>query len=141
MDRYAEQLRASAPPGVRLVGPRHGAARDVLLSHARALVLPSLLEGFPLVPLEAMAAGLPVLLSDIAPHRELLRGVPEAGWLVPHGAWAAALSRLRTVPPLSLSARGSQGKKHVLEHYSWDEIARRTLQVYRDALREAHRLV
>jgi len=41
-----------------------------LYSHATALVFPSLYEGFGLPPLEAMACGCPVLVSDIPAHRE-----------------------------------------------------------------------
>lgn len=131
MDAYAEKLAGLAPTGVMLVGSRYGEARDALLSHARAFVLPSHLEGFPLAALEAMESGLPVLLSDIPPHRELLSGAPEAGWLVED--WAEGLSALQATPDADLHERGALGRSLVRARYSWDHIAEKTLAVYREA--------
>lgn len=132
---YAARLRADAPPGVVLTGPLHGRRRDALLTHARALVLPSLLEGFPLAPLESLSAGRPVLLSDIPPHRELL-GESEAGWLVPPSPerWSEALRALATTSDDELDRRGALGREHVRRHFSWEQVADRTLEVYRSAL-------
>jgi glycosyltransferase involved in cell wall biosynthesis len=51
--------------------------RDVLLAlfrHAQALVFPSTFEGFGMPVLEAMAAGVPVVCSDIPPLREIADG-------------------------------------------------------------------
>lgn len=137
MEAYRRQLEQLAPPGVMLVGPRYGHQRDALLSHARAFLLPSTLEGFPLAALEAMASGLPVLLSDIPPHRELLSGQPDAGWVVPDGGWDAALREAAETPWSALAPRGARGQAHVAERYSWDAIADKTLQTYLDAIRLA----
>ncbi len=49
-----------------------------LYRQADLFVTGSRAEGLPLVLLEAMAAGVAVAASDIAPHREVLRGLPEA---------------------------------------------------------------
>jgi len=132
MDDYARRLEVLAPPGVMLVGPRFGEARDALLSHACGFVLPSLLEGFPLAALEAMESGLPVLLSDIPPHRELLSGAPEAGWLVTD--WAGALKRLVEASQQALTVRGAAGRRLVRAEYSWDRIAGQTREVYERAV-------
>ena len=134
MDEYMQRLKANAPAGVRMVGPRYGEARDALLANARAFVLPSTLEGFPLAPLEAMAAGRPVILSDIPPHRELLANAPEVGWIVPDNGWPEALRDIDRADPKDLDNRGRAGKVHVAEHYTWDGVAKRTLQVYQQAL-------
>jgi glycosyltransferase involved in cell wall biosynthesis len=47
-----------------------------LYQHCAALVYPSIMEGFGLPPLEAMSCGRPVLVSDIAPFRELFGEIP-----------------------------------------------------------------
>ncbi|MEM9881696.1 MAG: glycosyltransferase family 4 protein [Planctomycetota bacterium] len=62
---------------VGVLGRRTGAERAWLLRHARGFVTTSREEGMPNAVLEAMAAGLPTLASDIGPHRELIDG---HGW-------------------------------------------------------------
>lgn len=49
-------------------------AADLFVSASRA-------EGMPNAVLEALSTGLPVILSDIPAHREILKACPEAGWL------------------------------------------------------------
>ncbi len=57
---------------VHMLGTRTGLDKYWLLAHAKLLVSTSREEGMPNVLLEAMASGLPALVSDIGPHRELL---------------------------------------------------------------------
>ena len=81
-------------PGVRFAGwlPREQ-VRDLMLS-SRALVFPSIwYETFGLVMVEGMAAGLPVIASDLGGTPEILGG-SGPGELVPPGAvdaWAEAI--------------------------------------------------
>ena len=91
------QLERQLLPEIRFHGRLPEAiVRQQMLS-ARTLVLPSIwYEGQPMVTLEALAAGLPVLASSTGGLSELLGPVgPE--WLVPPGAveaWAESLKRL-----------------------------------------------
>jgi glycosyltransferase involved in cell wall biosynthesis len=55
---------------VRLVGRVDDSVLRAFVGHAAALVFPSLYEGFGLPPLEAMAAGVPSVVSDIPTLRE-----------------------------------------------------------------------
>lgn len=55
-----------------------------LMTHARAVVLPSLIEGLPAVILEAMQCGTPVIAYDVGGISEIVRP-GETGWLVRAG--------------------------------------------------------
>jgi glycosyltransferase involved in cell wall biosynthesis len=86
------RLRPEGPGVVRL-GAVDDATLDALYRHARALVMPSLLEGFGLPPLEALVRGTPAVVSDLPVFRETLG---DAATFVPAGdeaAWADALLR------------------------------------------------
>lgn len=130
-DAYLARLRAGAPPNVVFTGPRFGLEKRMLLTHARAFLLPSRVEGLPIALLEAMAAGLPTLTSAIAPHQEVTEGVP--GWSLPVGAtdaWAAALDALAAAEPAWLRAMGEAGRRRVEAEYGWEAAADRTRELY-----------
>jgi len=61
----------SVPAGVRLLGRVEDEALPALYAGATGFVYPSIYEGFGLPPLEAMACGCPVAVSDIPAHREV----------------------------------------------------------------------
>jgi len=92
------RLRPEGPGVVRL-GAIGDSALDPLYRQARALVMPSLLEGFGLPPLEALVRGTPVVVSDLPVFRETLG---DAATFVPPGdeaAWADALLHAGERPP------------------------------------------
>jgi glycosyltransferase involved in cell wall biosynthesis len=98
---------------------RCGASRvRELLRGAAALVVPSIYEGMPLVVLEAMEAGVPLVASRVS-------GIPEVvedgttGWLVPPedpGALAAALAEVLASPG-EARRRGEAGRRRVEERF------------------------
>ncbi|MFD3781622.1 glycosyltransferase [Streptomyces sp. NPDC058612] len=107
-----ERLRRAAPPGVLFAGP----APDIRpwLRAADLVVLPSRWEGMALAPLEAMACGRPVLVSDVSGARESLPPGQGRLCLVPPEdptALAKALGRLLAEPRL-LAELGEQARQH-----------------------------
>jgi len=102
------------------------------LHQATALVQPSLSEGFGLTGLEAMAAGTPVVASDIPVFREVYgdQAVFFAPQEVP--SFVAAVKRVENLD------RAKYGKAAVqfARQYQWSTMAQQTLAVYQEALTE-----
>lgn len=67
-----EFLREASALGVRLTGRLDSARVREEMVRSDALILPSHHEGFPMVVLEAMSVGLPVVTSDVGACREIL---------------------------------------------------------------------
>jgi len=99
-----------------------------LLAGARALVHPSRYEGFGLTPLEAMAAGVPVLAGSVGAVPEV---VGDAGMLLDPGdtsAWAAALATIASDDGVA----GDLAERGVTRAgaFSWGRTAAETWAVY-----------
>ncbi len=95
------------------------------LVSGRALVLPSFAEGLPVVIMEALALGRPVLTTSIAGIPELV-GHDQCGWLVPAGSMEALIPAMRKVletPVERLTEMGAEGRRRVAEQHDADKIA------------------
>lgn len=99
---------------------------------AAAFVFPSRYEGFGLPPLEAMAAGCPVVASPAGALREVLGGAAQLVEPDDEAGWAEAIAALLGDEDLR-RARVAAGAERAAR-YTWEESARRTLDVYRAAI-------
>ena len=111
-----------------------------LLGRADAYVSTSRGEGLPLSVLEALAARLPAVLSDIPPHREVAAATAAAR-LVPVGdarAFADALSRLLALPSEQRAALGRSARKAVTDAFSVHSMTDGYARIYA-ALRRGDR--
>ncbi|MFF1507507.1 glycosyltransferase [Streptomyces sp. NPDC058326] len=127
-----ERLRAEAPPSVRFTG----AVDDTTPWYRAAdlVVLPSRWEGMALAPLEAMASGRPVVVTDVDGARESLPPGTEPLCLVPPGdpaALADAVGRLLGRPELRRSL-GRQAHEHVLSRFDVRRTGAAVADVYRE---------
>jgi len=97
---------------------------------ADALLLPTPYDAFGMVVLEAMASGLPVIVSREAGAAELIRD-GENGLILDHKEELPHLmSRLQNEPALAAKLRRN-GRETAMQH-SWDEVALQTMSIYRE---------
>ena len=133
---YEERVRKSAAGDERivLIGPRYGPQKAWLLRNAKVFVLPSNLEGFPITPLEALATGTDVLVSDIPENIEAITiGDQRYGSVFTTGdvhSLRESLGRL-----LRTDGRPSGGAAAMIRQVSsWESIARATEVTYAEAI-------
>jgi glycogen synthase len=102
------------------------------------LTLPSVSEGVPLVAIEALGAGVPVLASDLDGIASIVRD-HENGLLLPPGdvdALAAAM-RLLSSDPVALAALQRGAVMSAGDILGWSEVADRLRDVYLETLRSS----
>ena len=116
-----------------------GARTDVpaIMAALDVLVLPSLWEGLPNIVLEAMAAGLPVVATNVGGTPEVVvEGV--TGLLVPPGdpdALAQSIARLLCDPDLRCQM-GQAARERVVNHFSVERTVEQTSRLYEHLLVE-----
>jgi glycosyltransferase involved in cell wall biosynthesis len=114
---------------VTILGAVSEAERQALFAGARIIVMPSRFEGFGLVAAEAMAAGIPLIASDIGALRDV---VGAGGMLVPSDdppALAAAIATL--FDDAALRDRLSREARAVADRFRWERVAAQHLEFVR----------
>jgi glycosyltransferase involved in cell wall biosynthesis len=95
-----------------------------------AFLLPSKLEAQPIALLEAMASGLPVIATDVGDNKYFVRGNGILCGTTVNELGTAIKEILRR----DREKMGAESRKMIERDYTWDKIAARTLEVYKDAL-------
>ncbi|MGC4775910.1 glycogen synthase [Micromonospora chalcea] len=146
VEELAAELRAkrSGVVWVAAMLPKHEVIQ--VLTHATIFVCPSVYEPMGIVNLEAMACetavvatatgGIPEVVAD--GETGLLVPIEQAGDgsgtpLNPERFVADLAARMNELlaDPERIAAFGAAGRRRAVEHFSWDAIARQTLEVYR----------
>jgi glycosyltransferase involved in cell wall biosynthesis len=113
---------------VEVLGAVEAGERDDLLAGAALTLMPSRFEGFGMVAAEAMAAGIPVIASDVDSLPEVV-DPPKGGILVPAGDGAAfATAALRLLADPAARARMSRDARASAERFRWSRVAKAHLE-------------
>jgi glycosyltransferase involved in cell wall biosynthesis len=129
-------LKLAAAEGVgdrvRLLGAVDPARMPALMRSADLVLCTPTYEPFGIVPLEAMACGVPVVATDVGGHRDSVAD-GRTGRLVPEGDPAAIAAAVRELLGSERTRRryGSAGRERVQARFTWRRVADGVEQVYR----------
>jgi glycosyltransferase involved in cell wall biosynthesis len=132
-DSYVSALRRHESEQIHFLPWVSGGHLEELLSNAALFVLPSSVEGMSLALLDAMAAGVCVLTSDIPENQEVVESV---GFTF-HSGDRADLARMLELLIWSPELRrqsAARGRDRIQQEYRWPEIARSIERTYYDVL-------
>ena len=118
---------------VQLPGRRQDGELVATYQWADVFVLPSDREGMPLVALEAMASGLPVIATDVVGNRELLNGI---GLLVKPDAAALAAALDEVAENEILRLKLSEQSLAAAENYTVERLVERLSELYAEVTRK-----
>ena len=128
MQRLASELKLER---VSFPGLVRESDRDALYQSAELFVLPSHTENFGLSAAEALANGVPAVISRHAPWKNIER--EGCGWWVDNApdALAACLGAAMSETSASLKSMGARGRQWMQRDFSWDRAAEMTEALYR----------
>lgn len=129
-DAFSRALLDQKSDRIVFTGFQTGAALSAIFSNAALFVLPSYHEGLPIVALEAMGHGVPLLLSNIEPNLDI--HLPSQCYF-PVGDCEALASKLAAADYECYRVDTAS----VLRNYNWEDIARKTLKQFSMAGRVA----
>lgn len=128
----AAELAGLPPESVITPGYLDQVTLQRIVAGARALVLPSVYEGFGIPPLEAFACGTPVIASDIPVIREVTGKLARLAPAKDVDAWVETLRRAIATPP---DAEFSAALQRHARQWTWQRCAATTRAAYRLATR------
>lgn len=135
-DAYSRSIKelAKAHKKIVLAGYVVGDQLAELYSHANLFVLPSYHEGLPIVLLEAMSYGLPVIVSSIPANLDVELQDEcyfECGDVTSLASKIAEMNKAG-----GRLERKASNVEFVRKKYNWDNIAKKTLEVYEGVINE-----
>ncbi len=131
---YLEKCAKESGVGDRVLftGPLYDEEKRAALADADLFVLPSRYENFANAPAEAIACGVPVIISDACGIRTLVEG--RAGLVIPPEKEALIAALGRMLSDSALHARFKEGCKQVASQLSWERLAGQMEGYYSGAL-------
>jgi glycosyltransferase involved in cell wall biosynthesis len=116
---------------VKFVGPLYDVDKADAFAAAEVFILPSHSEGNPMVVLEALSFGVPVLTTRGSSWSELVE--ERCGWWteISSESLVAGLSDALHLTQSELVAMGERGRELIRRKYTWDRLAVKTVRLYK----------
>ncbi|WP_338243129.1 glycosyltransferase [Aurantiacibacter hainanensis] len=129
--KLTQQIEESGATSIRFAGPIYGSEKARLLTSADLFVLPTKSENFGIAVAEALAAGVPAIVTKGAPWSGLRE--QNCGWWIDHGTepLKATLLEATALPSEVRKQMGARGRAWVLQDFGWDAIGREMDATYR----------
>lgn len=115
---------------VQFVGPLFGSAKWKAIAAADLFVLPTYSENFGMAVAEALAAGVPAIVTKGAPWSGLVRN--DAGWWIDVGVEPLVVAMIDAMGATQdrRARMGANGRAWMIRDFSWPEVARRMTATY-----------
>jgi glycogen(starch) synthase len=107
-----------------------------VLKSSDVVVVPSRFEPFGIIALEAMAAGVPVVVSRVGGLAEIVEDMVDGIEMEPNNPSAIAEATARVLSDGALASRLAEKGREKAKAYSWEGAARKTLETYNEAVQE-----
>jgi glycosyltransferase involved in cell wall biosynthesis len=134
LERHAKESGVEAR--VIFTGPVYGQEKKAVLVDADLFVLPSRYENFANAPAEAMACGIPVIITDACGIRSLVDG--RAGLVIAPEKEALEGALRKLIFDKALYARLKEGCHRVADQLSWDRLTEQMEGYYAEALTQSN---
>lgn len=130
---FCESIKQAGLEGrVHMTGGLYGPAKIAALKNAACFCLPSRQEGFSVAITEALACGVPVVITDACHFPEVAQA--GAGVVSTVSAPAVAAGLIEILENRDRAAKmGAAGSRLVRENYTWPRIALQTIDAYQNA--------
>ena len=122
--------RSRGAESIVFTGAVYGKEKDALLESADLFVLTTRNENFGLAIAEALAAGVPAIVTRGAPWAGL--ETERCGWWIDHGVepLTAALLKATALPAAVRREMGARGRAWMARDYTWSSVAGQMIELY-----------